>query len=181
MTEEDTLMQTELRPHYQAQKKHLWLLAQGSAASLCRGSSWWRWKNNLLRATSLYISIYHSFITPYLSIYLYLLPGCEISRCHWSLICPVSNVCNTKIRLMDCLIWTRSGSWNPYHWISADMIRYMLQLFGAGNVCAELSFGISKLLCDLYSKVRGKGRLSVAESSLLVTRWEVRCFRCLKK
>lgn len=81
---------------------------------------------------------------------------------------------------MDCLIWTRSGSWNLYHRISADVIRHMLQLFGAGNVCAELSFGISKSLYDLHSKVRGKGRLSVTESSLLVTRWEVCCFRCLK-
>lgn len=51
-----------------------------------------------------------------------------------------------------------------------DMSRHMLQLLGEGNVCAELSFGISKLLHDLYSKVRGKGRLSAAESSVLVTR-----------
>jgi len=52
-------------------------------------------------------------------------------------------------------------------------------MFGARNACAELYFGISKLLYDLYSKVRGKSRLSVAESSLLVTRY-VCCFRCLK-
>lgn len=182
MTEEDTLMQTESRSHYQAQKKHLWLLAQGSAASLCRGLSWWRWKNNLLlRTTSLYISIYHSFIILHLYLSIYIsFPGCKISRRHRYLICPVSNTCNTKIRLMDCLIWTQSGSWNAYHWISADMIQYRLQLFGAGNVCADLSSGISKLLYDLYSKVRGKGRFSVAASSLLVTRWEVCCFRCLK-
>lgn len=81
---------------------------------------------------------------------------------------------------MDCLIWTWSGSWKPYHWNSVDMIRYMLQLFGEGNVWAELSFGISKLLYNLYFKVRGKGGLSAAESSLLVTRWEVCSFRHLK-
>lgn len=58
----------------------------------------------------------------------------------------------------------------------ADMIWYVT-FWSRKCLCTSFLWYFKNF--DLYFEVKGKGRLSVAESSLLVTRWEV-CFRCLK-
>lgn len=48
-------------------------------------------------------------------------------------------------------------------WLLEALPWYTLQQFEAGNDYAKFSFSISKLLYDLYSKINGKDRLSVAD------------------
>lgn len=62
---------------------------------------------------------------------------------------------HTKIRLMDSAL--------DRVWLLEPLPPYMFQQFEAGNDGAEFSLSISKLLQDLYSKVNGKDKLSVAD------------------
>lgn len=80
----------------------------------------------------------------------------------------------TKIRLTDCLIWTWSGSWNPYCLMWADICYN----------CLEKKIFVQSFLLVFQSHymtyILKLGENAVSESSVLVTRWEVCCFRCLK-